>query len=168
MNEPKPAYLPIHDKESDALNELCLIVNDWANKKGWNEGIDSTTHKQEQLMLMVTELAECSEFLRKRGLEPCPHCPGLITECIEKIPGSELFRWNCPMCTRDFPGRNPDEVPCMDDHVPELTGEAAELADILIRIFHYCGKRGINLGEAVQKKHAYNITRPYRHGNKRS
>lgn len=56
------------------------------------------------------------------------------------------------------------EQPAMDDHVPELTGEAAELADVLIRIFHYCGKRGINLGEAVMLKHQYNITRPYRHG----
>lgn len=54
--------------------------------------------------------------------------------------------------------------PAMDDKVPSLTGEAAELADCLIRIFHYCGKRGINLGEAVRLKHEYNITRPYRHG----
>jgi NTP pyrophosphatase (non-canonical NTP hydrolase) len=52
----------------------------------------------------------------------------------------------------------------MDNHVPSLTGEAAELADVLIRIFHYCGRRGINLGEAVRLKHEYNITRPYKHG----
>lgn len=56
------------------------------------------------------------------------------------------------------------EQPAMDDKVPELTGEAAELADVLIRIFHYCGKRNINLGEAVRLKHQFNITRPYRHG----
>lgn len=56
------------------------------------------------------------------------------------------------------------EQPAMDDKVPELTGEAAELADVLIRIFHYCGKRGIDLGEAVRLKHQFNITRPYRHG----
>lgn len=54
--------------------------------------------------------------------------------------------------------------PFMDDKVPELTGEAAELADVLIRIFHYCGKRGIDLGQAIQKKHEFNITRPYKHG----
>jgi NTP pyrophosphatase (non-canonical NTP hydrolase) len=56
------------------------------------------------------------------------------------------------------------DQPAMDDKVPCLTGEAAELADVLIRIFHYCGKRGINLGEAVRLKHEFNITRPYKHG----
>lgn len=55
------------------------------------------------------------------------------------------------------------EQPAMDDKVPQLTGEAAELADLLIRVFHYCGKRGINLGEAIRLKHAFNINRPYRH-----
>lgn len=56
------------------------------------------------------------------------------------------------------------EQPAMDDHVPTITGEAAELADVLIRIFHYCGKYGINLGEALQLKHDYNTRRPFRHG----
>jgi NTP pyrophosphatase (non-canonical NTP hydrolase) len=42
--------------------------------------------------------------------------------------------------------------------------EEAELADLLIRAFHYAGKRGIDLGRAVQLKHAYNINRPYKHG----
>lgn len=56
------------------------------------------------------------------------------------------------------------QQPAMDDKVPSLTGEAAELADVLIRIFHYCGKRGIDLGEAVRLKHEFNITRPYKHG----
>lgn len=59
------------------------------------------------------------------------------------------------------------EQPAMDDHVPELTGEAAELADVLIRIFHYCGYYRINLGDAVARKHAYNINRPHKHGGKK-
>ena len=58
------------------------------------------------------------------------------------------------------------EQPAMDDKCPELTGEAAELADVLIRIFHYCGKRGIDLGEAVRIKHAFNCSRPYKHGKR--
>lgn len=58
------------------------------------------------------------------------------------------------------------EQPAMDDHVPTITGEAAELADVLIRIFHYCGKYGIDLGEALRLKHEYNINRPYRHGKR--
>jgi NTP pyrophosphatase (non-canonical NTP hydrolase) len=56
------------------------------------------------------------------------------------------------------------QQPAMDDHVPSITGESAELADVLIRIFHYCGKYGINLGAALRLKHDYNTRRPFRHG----
>lgn len=122
LEDDKTEFQSISKGLDNGLNHLCEIINDWAQKKGWNEGEDSISHKFEQLMLMVTELGECAEYLRKK------------------------------------------EQPAMDDKVPSLTGEAAELADVLIRIFHYCGKRGINLGEAVRLKHEYNITRPYRHG----
>jgi len=43
---------------------------------------------------------------------------------------------------------------------------AEELADCCIRIFDYCGARGIDLEEALAKKIEYNKTRPYRHGKK--
>jgi NTP pyrophosphatase (non-canonical NTP hydrolase) len=56
------------------------------------------------------------------------------------------------------------EQPHMDDKVPELTGEAAELADTVIRIFDYCGGNGIDLGQAIAMKHAFNTKRPYKHG----
>ncbi|MFH0790578.1 MAG: hypothetical protein V2A64_03005 [Candidatus Omnitrophota bacterium] len=41
-----------------------------------------------------------------------------------------------------------------------------ELADCCIRIFDYCGARGIDLEEALLKKIEYNTNRPYRHGKK--
>ena len=43
---------------------------------------------------------------------------------------------------------------------------AEELADCCIRIFDYCGARGIDLESALLKKIDYNKTRPYRHGKK--
>lgn len=45
-------------------------------------------------------------------------------------------------------------------------GITAELADVLIRVFDYAGAYGIPLGEAVIRKHFYNLSRPYRHGGK--
>jgi NTP pyrophosphatase (non-canonical NTP hydrolase) len=56
------------------------------------------------------------------------------------------------------------EHPAMDDKVPELTGEAAEMADTIIRILDYCGAYGIDIGNAIRLKHAFNQSRPYRHG----
>jgi NTP pyrophosphatase (non-canonical NTP hydrolase) len=43
---------------------------------------------------------------------------------------------------------------------------AEELADCCIRIFDYCGARGIDLEDALKKKAEKNKSRPYRHGKK--
>ncbi len=43
---------------------------------------------------------------------------------------------------------------------------AEELADCCIRIFDYCGARGINLEKSLLKKIEYNKTRPYKHNKK--
>jgi len=43
---------------------------------------------------------------------------------------------------------------------------AEELADCCIRIFDYCGAKGIDLEKTLLKKIEYNKTRPYRHGKK--
>jgi len=43
---------------------------------------------------------------------------------------------------------------------------AEELADCCIRIFDYCGAKGIDLEKELIKKIEYNKTRPYRHGKK--
>jgi NTP pyrophosphatase (non-canonical NTP hydrolase) len=47
-----------------------------------------------------------------------------------------------------------------DDRIVE------EFADVLIRIFDLCGRRGWDLEKSVLSKMAFNKTRPYRHGGK--
>jgi NTP pyrophosphatase (non-canonical NTP hydrolase) len=55
------------------------------------------------------------------------------------------------------------------NHIPE--GQpgcfSEELADVIIRIWDVCGAMEIDIVGAVQKKHEFNLTRSYRHGNKR-
>ena len=48
--------------------------------------------------------------------------------------------------------------------IPE--GIAVEMADCIIRILDWCGKEGIDIEAILEEKHAYNKTRPYRHGGK--
>lgn len=149
---PDPSDLAL-TASCNSLNHLCHVINDWATSKGWNETPDSLSHKAEQIALMHSELSECLEYVRKKT-EPqtCKDCGG---HNFSPISG----HWHCVNCDRKY-----ETVEPHDDHVPSLTGEAAELADVLIRIFHYCGRRNINLGEAVRLKHLYNLARPYRHG----
>lgn len=62
-------------------------------------------------------------------------------------------------------GRGPDEVYEGKDGKPE--GVPIELADVLIRIADACGEFRIDLGAAVERKMAFNATRPHRHGGKK-
>jgi len=52
------------------------------------------------------------------------------------------------------------------DKPGKLEGVPVELADCVIRILDFCGHEGINLQDILEKKHAFNLKRPYRHGNK--
>ena len=45
-------------------------------------------------------------------------------------------------------------------------GLPSELADVVIRVLDLAGWLQIDLGDAIRAKHAYNATRPYRHGGK--
>lgn len=46
-------------------------------------------------------------------------------------------------------------------------GVPIEIADCIIRLLDYCAYAKIDIENAIHTKHQYNITRPYRHGNKK-
>lgn len=54
--------------------------------------------------------------------------------------------------------REPLNKPC---------GIPSEMADVVIRVLHFCGKHGIDLQKAVEEKMAFNESRTYRHGGKK-
>ncbi len=49
-----------------------------------------------------------------------------------------------------------------------LVNVEEELADIVIRVLDTSKRLGINIEKAVEIKHQYNKSRPYRHGNKKA
>ena len=50
------------------------------------------------------------------------------------------------------------------DGKPE--GKAVEMADCIIRILDWMGRANIDAEDVIATKHAYNETRPYKHGKK--
>lgn len=131
------AFLPVEWIHAEAISELCHLVNDWAEKKGWNEDLLEGLEIPEDIRRKIEVLKDSSDIAL------------IQSEASEAL---EYLRMRVQ--------------PAMDDKVPELTGLEAELADVCIRIFHFCGKRNINLGMAIKAKHEFNITRPYKHGKR--
>lgn len=51
-----------------------------------------------------------------------------------------------------------------DRHVPALTNLEIELADAVIRIMDMARHFNLRVGQAIVMKHAFNETRPHKHG----
>lgn len=99
----------------NALRNDCLRI---AVEHGFNNA-----SVLEDLMLMVTELAEAAE---------------------------------------DYRAARPVDYMWLEMGKP--CGFPSELADVVIRILHFCGKHKIDIEQAVKEKMAYNETRPFKHG----
>lgn len=54
----------------------------------------------------------------------------------------------------------------MDEHCPEHTSVAVELADCIVRILDYAEYMKLDIGAAFAAKVKYNMTRPHKHGKK--
>jgi NTP pyrophosphatase (non-canonical NTP hydrolase) len=88
-------------------------------------------------MLMVSEISEALEEVRAKR-------PAMYTK------------------------QNGEIIPITDEYytTAKPEGELIELADLAIRLFDYCGARGLDLERAIEIKHEFNKTRPHRHGGK--
>lgn len=49
----------------------------------------------------------------------------------------------------------------------KLVGFSTELADVVIRVLDLASALGIDLQDAIERKHRYNETRTHRHGGRR-
>jgi len=128
--------------QNRTLNELVTDVHQTAVEKGWWDGGDR--NPLELHMLMVTEVAEATECARS-------DLPTIYAE----VPGPN----DLPIHTTDI-----DRI---ISEVLKPEGEAIELADVVIRIMDYFGKKDWDLNEAIEMKIAFNKTRPHRHGGKK-
>lgn len=144
----QPEYEPIFNRSAQEINECCRVVHAWAKKKGWWDKPEWRLRLERCSGYSDPSLTAAIEELKAQPVRNKGELLALIhSETSEAL---EYLRAK--------------HQPAMDDKVPSLPGEHAELADTVIRIFDYCGAFGIDLGEAIRKKHEFNITRPPKHG----
>lgn len=53
-----------------------------------------------------------------------------------------------------------------DKNLPQFSSYELELADIIIRVMDLAELNHFDLARAIVAKHEYNVTRPFKHGNK--
>jgi len=127
----------------DGLNAMRDEAHDCSKSKGWWDA-DMPFNVPEKLALIHSEVSEALEDYRVTGLS-------------EKI-SAHIYQ--------NVIGDQASEFVRGDGLFNKPIGFASELADIIIRVGDLAGKLGIDLGRAVEEKHAFNRTRSHRHGGK--
>lgn len=118
------------------LNEWKEAIHQYAKDKGWWDTQESRNFG-DLIALVHTELSEAYEEYRNG----------------HKI--AERYYDNT-RCVRTSDNQL----------LPKPEGVPSELADAMIRLFDMFGYYGIDIEDVLIEKHLYNLSRPYRHGNK--
>jgi hypothetical protein len=109
----------------------------------------------ESLALIHAEVSEALEALRDaKNLKHCTKCEGKKFVLIDKkFENGEV-------------GPTAIECPKCEGSGEALGGSrfAEELSDVYIRLLDLAEHHGINLDKTARAKHAYNVTRPHKHG----
>jgi NTP pyrophosphatase (non-canonical NTP hydrolase) len=140
-----------------SIEELQSQVHKTALEHGWWPLIVTSkniidfeqVNIPEKLMLMVSELGEALEFYRDDV--------GMLGPVYWL---SESNEW-----VNDKEKEINKTIEALASTKPD--GFWVEIADVIIRILDLAGAYDIDMEELVKLKHAYNKTRPYRHGGKK-
>jgi len=128
------------------MEKLIEKAHGVAKEKGfWDE----ERNVPEMLMLVVSELSEALEALRKNH-----YCDPLqVDDLYDYI---ENDRLNAELVTTWKMGFELNIKSSFED----------EIADVAIRLFDLCGGLKIDLEKHIEMKMKYNSLRPYKHGKK--
>lgn len=133
-------------EETDKLQSQMRSTDPAQQPRAHTALVESVRRLQgNAMMLIVGEVAEAHEELRKGKAADEAYY-------VDNVGGQHVLSTDPKI--RIGRGRGHDK--------PE--GVPSEMADIVIRVMDFCEAWGIDLGDAVLEKMAYNRTRPFKHG----
>jgi len=129
------------------MKNLIAKAHGTAKEKGfW----DTERNVSEMLMLVVSELAEAQEALRKNQYAEKAVADGLMHD-IQLQYTDEEFQMNRGIWKSLF-----------EEKIKSTFED--EIADVAIRLFDLCGGMNIDLEKHIELKMKYNSMRGYKHG----
>lgn len=131
-------------EEGDDVRRLALAKGNLAE---FNDA-RLADYYSKRLLLVISEATEAFEELRSGHAVDERWYSGPISDPVTGLSYAANFSVN-----RDGTPRKPEGIP-------------SELADILIRVLDFFDEIGVDAGEVVAEKLAYNATRPFKHGRK--
>jgi NTP pyrophosphatase (non-canonical NTP hydrolase) len=132
------------------MKNLISQAHEMAKSKGFWEGEER--NKSELLMLIVSELAEALEALRKDHYAD--------QDVVESLSHDlELDRTDEEFLLKAINWKTSFEQGVKSSFEDEL-------ADVAIRLFDLCGGLGVDLEKHIEMKMKYNSMRGYKHGKK--
>jgi len=131
------------------MKNLISQAHEMAKSKGFWEG---ERNKPEMLMLVVSELAEALEALRKDHYAD--------QDVVESLSHDiELDRTDEEFMLKAINWKTSFEQGVKSSFEDEI-------ADVAIRLFDLCGGLGVDLEKHIEMKMKYNSMRGYKHGKK--
>jgi NTP pyrophosphatase (non-canonical NTP hydrolase) len=131
------------------MKNLISQAHEMAKSKGFWDG---ERNKSELLMLIVSELAEALEALRKDHYAD--------QDVVESLSHDlELDRTDEEFLLKAINWKTSFEKGVKSSFEDEL-------ADVAIRLFDLCGGLGVDLEKHIEMKMKYNSMRGYKHGKK--
>lgn len=126
--------------------------HNWLLRESWPLAIQGAT------MRFLPDWQRLTFLLsREKGFEDAPNLDQKLLLAVGELVEAQNE-------LRD--GRHPTEVYYKPENPDKPEGFGIELADAVIRIMNIAHGQGIDLETCMALKHAYNETRPYKHGRR--
>jgi NTP pyrophosphatase (non-canonical NTP hydrolase) len=140
----------------DGLTVRQLVEQSYRNSAdhGFWDREPSPERIPNKLMLIVSEISEALESYRDPASDDVIQVPSGVVEGLLKGVGVEH-----DIATEKL-------LALYEKWLAKPKGFDVEIADAFIRLADLCGALDIDIEDAIQRKHAFNKTRPKMHGRK--